>query len=167
MLRAPCLAALACCALLIAAHAPLSSVGIGVNLSGAPITISSVWSTAAFDYDFVSGGAGPTYFDDCLYYAVRSKRRIERVEFLFALSVAGSLRGPTLPVTVVYEAGGDRNGGDKPSACRRHGYGDGARGGRLIAWVNAVYYADGTAWHAPTGDRLKPIVTQTLDRQGE
>lgn len=157
---------LACCISLVAARAPLSSKGVIVNLSRSPITLSTVWSTAAFDYDFVSGGVGPTYFNDCLYYVVHTKQSIKRIEFIFALStVDGELRGPALPVNIVYRNGSKNGGGKRLSACRRYGYEDGAKGLRLIAWVNAVYFLDGTAWHAPTPDNLQPIITGALSGQ--
>lgn len=159
-------ATLACCLALVAARPPLSSEGVIVNLARSPIALSTVWSTGAFDYDFTTGGVGPTYFNDCLYYVVRTKQSIERIEFMFALSTAGGkLRGSSLPVNVVYRKGVKNVGGDRLSACRRYGYEDGANGLRLIAWVNAVYFFDGTAWHAPTGGNLQPVIAGALSRQ--
>ena len=157
---------LACCISLVAARAPLTSAGVIINLSGSPIALSSVWSTGAFDYDFVTGGVGPIYFNDCLYYFVHTKRRIERIEFMFALStVGGEVRGTVLPVNVAYRNGGKNVGGGRMASCRRYGYEDGAKGLRLIAWVNAVYFRDGTAWHAPTAGSLQPIISGALSGQ--
>ncbi len=157
---------LACCVSLVAARAPLSSEGVIINLSQSPIALSTVWSSGTFDYDFVSGGVGPTYFNDCLYYFVHSKQRIQRIEFMFALStVGGELRGPSLPVNVAYRNDGKDVGAGRPAACRKYGYEDGAKGLRLVAWVNSVYFRDGTAWHAPTADNLQPIIAAALSRE--
>ena len=160
------IAALACCLSLLTASFPLSSPGIAIRFHRPPITVSSVWSTATFDYDFVTGGVGSTHFNDCLHYVVNAKRSITRVDFLFALSTPrGKFRGRALPVSVVYRTVATIAKSEKMAACRRYGYEDGTWGLRLIAWVNEVDFSDGTIWRAPTSHNLRLIISAQLSQQ--
>lgn len=158
--------ALACCIFLVAARPPLTSEGVVVNFARSPVALSTVWSTASFDYDFVSGGVGPIYFNDCLDYLVRTKRPIKRIEFAFALSGPdGKLHGPALPVNVIYRNDAKVKEGDKLSSCKIYGYEAGAKGLPLIAWVSAVHFVDGTVLRAPGANNLRFIISEDLSKQ--
>ena len=166
MLRLRRAAALVCGLFLVGMGSQSSGQGIAVNFVRSPIVLSTVWSTIAFNYDYVNGSDEQISFNDCLYYIVRTKRRIKRIEFVFALSGPdGKLPGPALPVDVIYRNDAKSNEGDKQSSCKIYGYENGARGLPLIAWVNAVHFVDGTVWHAPRANNLRVIISGELSKQ--
>jgi hypothetical protein len=146
-------------AIFMVAAVPESSQGIPIQLEASRIRISDVWSVAAFDYNPATGGVGPTYFNDCLYYYAPADAI--HIQFVFAVAdSSGNIIGEQLPVDVRFKTGHSTD--ERQSACRRHGYVDGFRGLRLIVFTSRVDFADGKFWKVPPAGDLSNVIREAI-----
>ncbi len=150
-------------AFLLFGSAPTSNDGVAVQFPQSNVEVLLVQSEPLSDYDVIDQRQGATYYSDCLTYLNRGDVAIKRVQFSFALiSGDGQIQGRTLPVDVVYKVA-PKDLRTVRGACRKYAYANGERGFKLVAWADAVDFADGTSWRAPTtGSEMTNMIRQAV-----
>lgn len=135
--------------------------GVPVQLTGSRIEIQAVGAEDESDYDVINRRQGPIYYHDCLSFVTTGAVGITRIQFMFALvNGRGEIKWPGLPVDQRYKAAAASSG--VRGVCRKYAYGNRQYGLQLVAWSNIVEFADGTSWHAPPADRMKPYILAAL-----
>ena len=145
-----------------AADTPSWEDAVPVSIAGSRVTVLTVRSTWASDYDYGLRRQGPIYFNDCAQWVNDNSIDAVHVQLMFALVNAGGvLKSAVLPLDVRTDAkpGVIQNGAN---SCRDHAYANGTQHFWLVAWINRVDFADGTSWTAPTGDALTAAIRASL-----
>lgn len=138
-----------------ASAVPTGSTGEAWQIPQSGIDLTRVYSELRIDYDVVNRRPGPLYFIDCADFVNRAHRTAINVQVMFSRTATNGTTEPPMLLDVrgVLGAGAkNRNFSclDPAYKSRDHGY-------RLVGWVSAVSYQDGSMWHAA------PAVQGTVD----